>query len=90
MFKDVFDFGFSPLLPLLRGEAGVKGLDDEGLAGGGFGGVEEAGAEGAVDGLLHGLVGAAVLHFEESHYVVVEGESGTHVMMLAGEASRRV
>jgi hypothetical protein len=63
-----------PRLPLGGCDAGIEGLDDEAFWLGGLGGGGEAGAEEAVDGPLQGLASAAVLLFEESGYVVVEGE----------------
>jgi hypothetical protein len=65
----------------------MDGLDHEAFGLGRVGGVDEARTKDTVDGLLHGLGSATVFLFEERGYVVVDGESGSHIMMLSGKAS---
>ena len=44
-------------------------------------------AEQGVDGALEGVAGAADLFLDQAGNVVVEGEGGSHIMMLPSKAS---
>lgn len=47
------------------------------------GGLLQPGAQELVHCLLQGLAGTAYLLFEEGCYVVVDGQSGSHIMMFS-------
>ena len=65
----------------------MDGLDDETLLLFRFGSDSKARAEGTIDRLLHGLFGTAVLLLKEGRYIIVNGESSPHIMMLSFKTS---
>jgi|SRR5581483_8521557 len=85
--EDVFQLPAFPSGPLLCSDAGIKGLHCEALPLCGMVEVVDAAAKDPVDGLLPRLGGAAVLAFQQGSEIIVDGEGGAHIMMLAGKAS---
>ena len=72
---------------MLRGDASVERLDDKAFSLDWLGGIKEAGAKNTVDRLLHGFACAEVFLFEQGGYVVIDGQSGSHIMMFTEKAS---
>ncbi len=70
-----------------RGERSIKGTHFEGLGLRGCGCLMESSSQEAVNGLLEWFAGASNLFLQQSRYIVIDGESGSHIMMLASEAS---
>ena len=69
--------------------ANTKGerFDDERLFPPRLGGRGEAEAKQAIDGSLEGVAGATDLVIQELGHIIVNGERGAHIMMVATGAS---
>jgi hypothetical protein len=70
-----------------RGKRQIEGSNNKGFEGLFLVCGHETPAENAIDGSLEGIPGTADLLFEESGDIVVDGKGGSHIMMLAPEAS---